>query len=185
MNDIETCYGIVKKEVIQRAREVQLLICDVDGVLSDGRIYMGNQGEELKSFHIHDGYGIRCLKNAGIEVAIITGRSSQIVKDRASTLGIRYLYQGISKKQIPYQDLLSLLSLKDQQVAYIGDDMIDWPVMKKVGLSVAVSNAYPWLLKQAHYVTYTPGGHGAVRELSDLILLAQGRLEDAKGTFHE
>ncbi|BGI53260.1 MAG: 3-deoxy-manno-octulosonate-8-phosphatase KdsC [Candidatus Hamiltonella defensa (Ceratovacuna japonica)] len=180
---LETHYGIVKKEVVQRATQIRLLICDVDGVLSDGRIYMGNQGEELKSFHIHDGHGIRCLKNAGIEVALITGRSSQIVKDRALTLGIDHLYQGAIEKLIPYRELLSVLSLNDQQVAYIGDDLIDWPVMQKVGLSVAVSNAYPWLLKKAHYVTYTLGGHGAVRELCDLILLAQKKLTSAKEAF--
>ncbi|EST57738.1 3-deoxy-manno-octulosonate-8-phosphatase KdsC [Proteus cibi] len=178
---IETCYGAVSEQIIKKAEKIQLLICDVDGVMSDGLIYMGNNGEELKAFNVRDGYGIRCLLTSGIEVAIITGRQSKLLEDRAKTLGITYLYQGQHNKLLAYQQLLDTLNLKPEQTAYIGDDLIDLPVMEKVGLSVAVADAHPLLTPRAHYVTRIAGGRGAVRELCDLILLAQGRLEEAKG----
>lgn len=178
---IETCYGAVSEQIIKKAEKIQLLICDVDGVMSDGLIYMGNNGEELKAFNVRDGYGIRCLLTSGIEVAIITGRQSKLLEDRAKTLGITYLYQGQHNKLLAYQQLLDTLNLKPEQTAYIGDDLIDLPVMEKVGLSVAVADAHPLLTPRANYVTRIAGGRGAVRELCDLILLAQGRLEDAKG----
>lgn len=178
---IETCYGAVSEQIIKKAEKIQLLICDVDGVMSDGLIYMGNNGEELKAFNVRDGYGIRCLLTSGIEVAIITGRQSKLLEDRAKTLGITYLYQGQHNKLLAYQQLLDTLNLKPEQTAYIGDDLIDLPVMEKVGLSVAVADAHPLLTPRANYVTRISGGRGAVRELCDLILLAQGRLEEAKG----
>lgn len=178
---IDTCYGTVEEEIFQRAGAVRLLICDVDGVMSDGLIYMGNQGEELKAFNVRDGYGIRCLLTSGVEVAIITGRKAKLVEDRAKTLGIAHLYQGQSDKLIAFNKLLHDLSLAPEQVAYIGDDLIDWPVMAQVGLAVAVADAHPLLLPKAHFVTRTPGGRGAVRELCDLILQAQGKLDGARG----
>lgn len=178
---IETCYGAVSEQIIKKAEKIQLLICDVDGVMSDGLIYMGNNGEELKAFNVRDGYGIRCLLTSGIEVAIITGRQSKLLEDRAKTLGITYLYQGQHNKLLAYQQLLDTLNLKPEQTAYIGDDLIDLPVMEKVGLSVAVADAHPLLTPRADYVTRIMGGRGAVRELCDLILLAQGRLDEAKG----
>jgi len=178
---IETCYGPVDSEVLHCAAGIGLLICDVDGVLSDGLIYQGNQGEELKAFNVRDGYGIRCLLTAGIEVAIITGRSAKLVEDRCKTLGISHLYQGQSDKLLAFESLLGKLSLTADRVAYIGDDLIDWPVMARVGLSVAVADAHPLLLPRADYVTRIAGGRGAVREVCDLVLLAQGKLEDAKG----
>ncbi|KGD84216.1 3-deoxy-D-manno-octulosonate 8-phosphate phosphatase [Pantoea stewartii subsp. indologenes] len=178
---IETCYGPVSADIMARAGHIRLLICDVDGVMSDGLIYMGNSGEELKTFNVRDGYGIRCLLTSDIEVAIITGRTARLLEDRCKTLGIRHLYQGQSDKLLAYRELLDTLSLSDEQVAYIGDDLIDWPVMAKVGLSVAVADAHPLLLARARYVTRIAGGRGAVRELCDLILMAQNKFEDAKG----
>ncbi len=181
MGMVETCYGPVEQEVMARAGNIRLLICDVDGVLSDGLIFMGNNGEELKAFNVRDGYGIRCLKTSDIEVAIITGRSARLLEDRAQTLGITHLYQGQSDKLLAFRELLDKLSLTADQVAYIGDDLIDWPVMAQVGLAVAVADAHPLLTPRAHYVTRIAGGPGAVRELCDIILLAQNKLEDAKG----
>lgn len=178
---IATWYGPVSADVMARAAQIRLLICDVDGVLSDGLIYMGNQGEELKAFNVRDGYGIRCLVTQGIEVAIITGRRSQLVADRAATLGIRHLYQGQSDKLIAFERILADLQLAAHQAAYIGDDLIDWPVMARVGLSAAVADAHPQLLPNAHYITRIAGGRGAVRELCDLILQAQGTLSQAQG----
>ncbi|PWC20269.1 3-deoxy-manno-octulosonate-8-phosphatase KdsC [Brenneria roseae subsp. roseae] len=177
----DTCYGPVDRQVLDKAREIRLLICDVDGVMSDGLIYMGNHGEELKAFNVRDGYGIRCLLTSGIEVAIITGRSANLLVDRCKTLGITHLYQGQSDKVLAFNDLLDKLSVTASQTAYIGDDLIDWPVMAQVGLSVAVADAHPLLLPRADYVTRIAGGRGAVRELCDLILFSQDKLEHAKG----
>ncbi|MEG1467174.1 MAG: 3-deoxy-manno-octulosonate-8-phosphatase KdsC [Hafnia sp.] len=179
--NIATCYGPVARKIMDSAADIRLVICDVDGVLSDGLIYMGNNGEELKAFNVRDGYGIRCLITEGIHVAIITGRQSKLVADRAATLGIEHLYQGQSDKLIAFEKILSDLNLQPNQVAYIGDDLIDWPVMAKVGLSVAVADAHPILLQRAQYVTRIAGGRGAVRELCDLILQSQGKLDEAKG----
>ncbi|QHM73669.1 3-deoxy-manno-octulosonate-8-phosphatase KdsC [Mixta intestinalis] len=178
---VETCYGAVSQDVITRAGAIRLLICDVDGVMSDGLIYMGNSGEELKAFNVRDGYGIRCLLTSDIEVAIITGRQAKLLEDRCQTLGITHLYQGQSDKLLAFRELLDTLSLSPEQVAYIGDDLIDWPVMAQVGLSVAVADAHPLLLERANYVTRIAGGRGAVREVCDLILIAQEKFDDAKG----
>jgi 3-deoxy-D-manno-octulosonate 8-phosphate phosphatase (KDO 8-P phosphatase) len=178
---LATCYGPVSAQVMNRAQNIRLLILDVDGVMSDGLIYMGNNGEELKAFNVRDGYGIRCALTSDIEVAIITGRDAKLLEDRCKTLGITHLYQGQSDKRLAFQELLHKLSLTADRVAYIGDDLIDWPVMAEVGLSVAVADAHPLLLPRADYVTRIAGGRGAVREVCDLLLLAQGKLEEAKG----
>jgi len=161
---VETCYGPVSADVMARAAKIRLLICDVDGVMSDGVIYMGNSGEELKAFNVRDGYGVRCLLTSGVEVAIITGRKAKLLEDRCKTLGITHLYQGQSDKLLAWRELLDKLSLTADQVAYI-----------------AVADAHPILLPRAHYVTRIAGGRGAVRELCDLILMAQNKFEDAKG----
>lgn len=178
---VDTCYGPVARSVVQRARLIRLLLCDVDGVLSNGLIYMGSQGEELKAFHTRDGYGIVSLRTVGIDVGLITGRSSPLVANRAQALGITHVYQGQSDKLPALQELLDKLTLSAEQVAYIGDDLIDQPIMQRVGLAVAVADAHPLLLPHAHYVTKIAGGHGAVREICDLILLAQDHLTKAKG----
>ncbi|WP_300003144.1 3-deoxy-manno-octulosonate-8-phosphatase KdsC [uncultured Cedecea sp.] len=178
---LNTCYGPVSAQIMARAAAIRLLILDVDGVMSDGLIYMGNNGEELKAFNVRDGYGLRCVLTSGIEVAIITGRKAKLLEDRCQTLGISHLFQGQSDKLIAYRQLLSELNLTADQVAYIGDDLIDWPVMEQVGLSVAVADAHPLLLPKASYVTRINGGRGAVREVCDLILMSQGLLDEAKG----
>ena len=126
---LATCYGPVSADVITRAENIRLLILDVDGVLSDGLIYMGNNGEELKAFNVRDGYGIRCALTSGIEVAIITGRKAKLVEDRCATLGITHLYQGQSDKLVAFGDLLSNLAIAPENVASVGDDLIAWPVM--------------------------------------------------------
>lgn len=178
---IATCYGSVTQDVIARAAIIRVLICDVDGVLSDGLIYMGNHGEELKAFNVRDGYGIRCLITQEIPVAVITGRHSQLVADRAATLGIVHLYQGQSDKCLAFINILNELALMPHQAAYIGDDLIDWPVMEQVGLSIAVADAHPLLRNRADYITHLHGGQGAVREVCDLILFAQNKLDIALG----
>ncbi|MDD1792028.1 3-deoxy-manno-octulosonate-8-phosphatase KdsC [Enterovibrio makurazakiensis] len=177
----ETLYGPVPTEIVERSASVKLLICDVDGVFSDGRIYMGNDGEELKAFHTRDGYGIKSLMAAGVEIAIITGRKSAIVERRMSALGITHIYQGQDDKASAYQDLVAKLNIPAEHTAYIGDDLIDWSVMSQVGVSFCVHDGHPLLAQRADWVTRTPGGYGAVREVCDLILEARGELDAHKG----
>lgn len=178
---IDTLYGPVSPPILDIAKQIKLLICDVDGVFSDGLVYMGNQGEELKTFHTRDGYGIKSLMNAGIEVAIITGRQSKIVENRMNALGIALIYQGQDDKVKAYQDICRQLNIAPEHTGYIGDDLIDWPVMEKVALKVCVADGHPLLVKRANYVTHIKGGHGAVREVCDLILQARGELDAHKG----
>ncbi|MBA5762062.1 3-deoxy-manno-octulosonate-8-phosphatase KdsC [Vibrio sp. 404] len=178
---VATLYGQVDSEIIEIAKQIKLLICDVDGVFSDGLIYMGNNGEELKTFHTRDGYGVKSLMNAGIEIAIITGRRSQIVENRMTALGISLIYQGQDDKVKAYQDICLKLGIAPEQTGYIGDDLIDWPVMEKVALKVCVADGHPLLAQRVNYVTTIRGGHGAVREVCDLILQARNELDVHKG----
>ena len=129
----EELYQPLSDDAKARAKKVKLLICDIDGVFSDGRIYLGNQGEELKAFNTKDGFGIKALINSGFEVAVITGRHSQIVQQRMSSLTVQHIYQGQENKLIAYQELKDKLNLSDEQIAYIGDDGPDMPVMELVG----------------------------------------------------
>tara|TARA_Y100001956_G_scaffold39363_1_gene38656 strand:- start:9160 stop:9717 length:558 start_codon:yes stop_codon:yes gene_type:complete len=178
---VETLYQPVEQNILEVAKQIKLLICDVDGVFSDGLIYMGNDGEELKTFHTRDGYGVKSLMNAGIEIAIITGRKSQIVENRMKALGVSLIYQGQDDKVRAYQDICDKLNISPEQTGYIGDDLIDWPVMEKVALKVCVADGHPLLAKRANYVTAIKGGHGAVREVCDLILQARDELDVHKG----
>lgn len=178
---ISTLYGDVEESVFNIAKDIKLLICDVDGVFSDGLVYMGNDGEELKTFHTRDGYGVKSLMSAGVEIAIITGRNSKIVENRMTALGIKLIYQGQDNKLQAYDDILTKLNIGSEHTGYIGDDLIDWPVMDKVALKVCVADGHPLLVQRANYVTTIKGGHGAVREVSDLILEAKGELEQHKG----
>jgi len=166
-------YQAIPKEIEERAKQVKLLICDIDGVFSDGQIYMGNQGEELKTFNTKDGFGIKALMNSGVEVAVITGRSSKIVNDRMTSLGVKHIYQGMEDKITGFNQLLTDLNLNESEVAYIGDDFPDAPVMHKVGLAVSVADGHPYIKQIAHVNTTHSGGHGAVRELTDLIIMSQ------------
>ncbi len=175
-------YQPIEEQAWQRAENIKLLICDIDGVFSDGRIYMGNQGEELKAFNTKDGFGIKALMNSGVQVAVITGRQSRIVENRMTSLGVQHIYQGKENKLEAYAELKTALNLTDDQVAYIGDDGPDLPVMEQVGFAVAVNDAHPLIKRIAHYTTLMPGGFGAVRELTDLLMLAQGHTLGTEGT---
>ncbi len=177
----QTLYQDVKPNVLDIAKAIELLIFDVDGVFSDGLIYMGNNGEELKTFHTRDGYGIKSLMSAGIEVAIITGRKSKIVENRMKSLGINIIYQGQDDKLQAYNEICKSLAISPSKTGYVGDDLIDWPVMEKVALKVCVADGHPLLVKKANYITVMKGGHGAVREVCDLVLEARGELELHKG----
>jgi 3-deoxy-D-manno-octulosonate 8-phosphate phosphatase (KDO 8-P phosphatase) len=149
---------------------IQCLILDVDGVLTDGGIWLTAQGEELKRFHVHDGVGIKRIQNAGITVAVISGRSSGSVSARMAELNVRHVYQGCADKLSVFNKLINELKIKPTEVAYIGDDLPDLPVMQIVGLGIAVANACPEVKAAAHWLTEKNGGFGAVREACDKIL---------------
>ncbi|SEA25397.1 3-deoxy-D-manno-octulosonate 8-phosphate phosphatase (KDO 8-P phosphatase) [Desulfuromusa kysingii] len=155
--------------------KIKLLLLDVDGVLTDGRIIYDNSGNELKAFDVKDGHGLKMLQRAGIKIGIITGRSSVVVALRAEELGIKILYQGALQKLDPYQEILSLLDLSDDQVAYIGDDIVDLPILCRVGFSATVADAVPDVVPFVDYVATRAGGRGAVREVCDLLLQASGK----------
>ncbi|MCQ8879507.1 3-deoxy-manno-octulosonate-8-phosphatase KdsC [Pseudoalteromonas shioyasakiensis] len=175
-------YQPLSLDAQNRAKKIKLLICDIDGVFSDGRIYLGNQGEELKAFNTKDGFGIKALISCGFDVAVITGRHSQIVQQRMTSLTVQHIYQGQENKLQAYQELKDKLSFTDEQIAYIGDDGPDLPVMEQVGFAVAVNDAHPLIKRVAHYTTMLPGGFGAVRELTDLLMLENGKSLTSEGT---
>lgn len=160
----------------QRILPVRLVAFDVDGVLTDGGLYLSDSGEEFKRFNSLDGHGLKMLKASGVELAIITGRTSRCVEMRAKNLGITHLYQGIEKKWDAMQDLLGKLGLAPEAAAFMGDDVVDLPVMRRVGLALTVPNAPLVVLDRAHYTTKREGGNGAVREACELIMSGQGTL---------
>ena len=157
-----------------KLKKIRMLILDVDGVLTDGRIVLDGEGRELKVFHVLDGYGIHLLHRGGIKVCIISGRRSEAVIRRAEELHIDALHQGVSNKLEAYSRVLESYDLRDSDICYIGDDISDLPILKRVGVSVAVTNARPELRKIVHYTTKIPGGKGAVREIAELLLKTQG-----------
>ena len=164
--------------LLDRAARVRILALDVDGILTDGQLYFDNSGNELKSFSTRDGLGIRLLSLQGIETALITARTSEIVKARAANLKIQHVYQGSINKLEAFHDLLATTGLAPEQVCYAGDDWLDLPILERVGLAVTVADGDPVVKGRVHWVTNRPGGRGAVREICDLILAAQG-LDDA------
>jgi 3-deoxy-D-manno-octulosonate 8-phosphate phosphatase (KDO 8-P phosphatase) len=166
-----------------RCQSIRLILSDVDGVLTDGRIIIDNEGVETKRFHVRDGMGIRLWQKAGYRFGLITLRSSQIVKLRVAELGIDVVRQGIENKQTALRQILAELRLKSAQVCYIGDDLPDLSVMREVGLGAAVADACEELRKVAHYITVQPGGAGAVRETVELILKSQHRWDDLIQTY--
>lgn len=164
---------------LTRARAVKLMIFDVDGVMTDGTLYFSERGEELKAFNIQDGLGIKMLKECGVEVALITARTSRAVELRAAGLGIAHLYQGEEDKRKAYASLLAQLGLASERSGYMGDDLPDLPLLTRCGFAATVPAAPEALKGRAHYVTRAHGGHGAVREVCEFILRAQGALERA------
>jgi len=160
-----------------RARQVRLLIIDVDGVLTDGGLFFDNRGEEYKRFNSLDGQGIRMALGGGIEIAVITGRQSNIVDHRMGDLGVSRVYQGSRDKLPVFEQLLRDTALAAEQAAYVGDDLPDLPIMRRVGFSIAVQNAHDFVKQHCDWVTSARGGEGAVREVTDFILQAQGLLD--------
>lgn len=165
------------QEVVRRAEQVRLLIFDVDGVLTDGRLFFDDKGIEYKAFHSRDGHGIKMLLESGVDIAVITGRQSETVNYRMKNLGIELVFQGQRDKLPAYEGLLERLALAPEQVAYVGDDVVDLPVMRRVGLAVAVADAHPLVQRYAHWVTPRSGGSGAARDACEMLLQAHGKLD--------
>jgi 3-deoxy-D-manno-octulosonate 8-phosphate phosphatase (KDO 8-P phosphatase) len=170
-------HTIIKKAP-QAAKNIKLVIFDIDGVLTDGTLFYDNHGEEYKAFNSKDGHGLRMLEKAGIAVAIITARQSELVNHRAANLNLsaNMIYQGYSDKRIAFKDLLAKTGLSAKQIAYVGDDVIDLPVMSKVGLPIAVQDAHWFVVKHSDWISQQCGGRGAVREICEMLLEAQGKL---------
>ena len=160
------------------AKGIRLLICDVDGVLTKGEVYLDNTNLELKAFNIKDGLGFKLLQQANIEIAIITGRQSSIVDRRMAELGISHIYQGQKDKIAAYEELLEKLQITPQQVAYLGDDLPDLPLMRRSALGIAVADAHRSVIDKADWITFNDGGYGAARDVVDLILDAKDLLEN-------
>jgi len=164
-------------DIETRARAVKLAIFDVDGVMTDGSLIFGDDGLEYKAFNSLDGHGLKMLKSTGVTLAIITGRRSEVVARRAADVGIEHIYQGAENKLEAYLDLIRKLNLNRDQTAYMGDDVVDLPVLKRCGFSICVPDAPPPVHQNVHYVTERCGGSGAVREVCELIMRAQGTYE--------
>ena len=173
----------INAELMQRLQNIKLLVLDVDGVMTDGGLTIGDDGQEYKTFHAHDGLGMKLLKASGVELAIITGRTSNVVKKRAESTGVAHFYQGAEDKLEAFNELMKTSDLQASQCAFMGDDVVDLPPMLKCGLAIAVPAAPALVLKHAHYVTKKSGGFGAVREVCELIMQAQGTFDGQMAQF--
>ncbi|HXK55644.1 MAG: 3-deoxy-manno-octulosonate-8-phosphatase KdsC [Gammaproteobacteria bacterium] len=167
------------KEILEKAARIKLVVFDVDGVLTDGSLFLGDDGLEYKAFNSKDGLGMKMLQRSGVIIGIITARSSRVVALRMESLGIEHIYQGQEDKLPALKELQRKLGLEAEQIAYVGDDVVDLPIMRYVGLAVAVQDAHKVALENAHWKTSVRGGRGAAREVCDLLLEAQGNLSAA------
>jgi 3-deoxy-D-manno-octulosonate 8-phosphate phosphatase (KDO 8-P phosphatase) len=159
-----------------RAKAIRLVVFDVDGVLTDGSLYLGDDGQEYKAFNSRDGHGMTMLRQAGVGMAVITGRQSEVVRIRMESLGVEHVYQGQRDKRPAYESLRDACGLSDRQIAFVGDDVVDLPVMRQVGLAIAVADAHPMVVAHSHWQTQSRGGRGAAREVCEAVLDAQGKL---------
>jgi len=171
------------QDVLEKAAQIKLVVFDVDGVLTDGGLFFGDDGQEYKAFYARDGLGMKLLQQTGVEIGVITARNSQVVEHRMRNLGIENVYQGKLNKLDAYHHLLSKLNVSARQTAYTGDDVVDLPVMKEAGLAIAVQDAHPFVKQHAHWITQHGGGRGAARDVCELIMQAQGTLEAQLNSF--
>ena len=171
------------QQVLEKAKKLKLLILDVDGVLTDGRLFFDTEGNEYKSFHARDGHGIKLLRQTGVEVAVISGRKSKSVALRMKNLGIEYVYQGHENKIAAFNELLEKTGISPEQAAHVGDDLLDLPIMIRVGLAIAVNDANFAVKQHENWCTDLPGGQGAVREVCDFIMQAQGHFDDVLNAY--
>jgi 3-deoxy-D-manno-octulosonate 8-phosphate phosphatase (KDO 8-P phosphatase) len=171
------------EDALQRMRRVRLMSFDVDGVMTDGTLYFLESGEEMKAFNVLDGHGVKMLQEAGVRTAIFTARQSQSVERRAKSLGIEFLHQGVENKRGAFEKLIASLGLQYADCGHIGDDVLDLPLLRRVGFAASVPNGAAIVQAHAHYVTKAPGGRGAVREVCERILDAQGKLDAALARY--
>jgi 3-deoxy-D-manno-octulosonate 8-phosphate phosphatase (KDO 8-P phosphatase) len=176
---------MIDQQIIERAKKIKLVVLDIDGVMTDGHIIYSVYGDELKFFDVQDGFGLTLLHRAGIKTAIITAKKSRIVKLRTKDMRVTYVYQGYMEKAAALDKLLGKSKIPAEEICFVGDDLIDLPVLKRVGFAVAVPNAVEEVIKHAHYTTSKMGGHGAVREICDLILKSQGKWDLATSKYFE
>jgi 3-deoxy-D-manno-octulosonate 8-phosphate phosphatase (KDO 8-P phosphatase) len=169
--------------ILEKARKLKLLILDVDGVLTDGRLFFDGEGNEYKSFHARDGHGIKLLRQTGVEVAVISGRKSNSVALRMRSLGIEHVYQGHENKIAAFNEIIEKIGITPEQAAHVGDDLLDLPIMIRVGLAIAVNDANFAVKQRADCCTDLPGGQGAVREVCDFIMQAQGHFDDVLNAY--
>ena len=170
-------------DAISRAARVRLMIFDVDGILTDGSLHYGPDGESIKTFNVLDGHGIKLLQQSSVATAIISARKSDIVARRAADLGIRHLHQGVHDKRVAFEELLAHTGVGADACGFVGDDVIDLPILLRVGFAASVPNGHPEVRSRVHYVTSASGGRGAARELCDFILQAQGNYEAALAPY--
>ena len=171
------------KDILEKAARIRLLIFDVDGVLTDGSLFIGDDGQEYKAFNSRDGHGIKMLIKHGVTVAIITGRTSKVVEHRMANLGVEHVYQGQLEKLPAYEKLANKLGISAAETAYVGDDIVDLPVMRRVGLAIAVQDAHPLVRTHSHWQTASCGGRGAARDVCEMLLEAQGVLEQEMSSY--
>jgi len=169
----------------ERLSKIRLLLLDVDGVLTDGGITLNDAGEQTKTFHVRDGHGMKLLQRIGVRIGIITGRSSQVVEHRMRELGVDLVFQGVRDKLEPFERICSDLQLENDQVAYLGDDVVDLPILRRVGFAATVADACEEIKPYVHYVTRCAGGRGAVREICDLIIRAQGKWDEVMARYFQ
>jgi 3-deoxy-D-manno-octulosonate 8-phosphate phosphatase (KDO 8-P phosphatase) len=181
MSTIDTLYGPIDADLFTKFKHIELLVCDVDGVFSDGTILLGNDGEELKAFNTKDGYGIKALSNVGVNVAVITGRQSNIVEQRMMALNVKHIMQNREDKLTAINELIAEFGYQPEHIASVGDDMPDIGMFSASAVGIAVADAHPFVKQKANFCTTLPGGRGAVREICDIILQAKGKLEDIHG----
>ncbi|MCU7797622.1 MAG: 3-deoxy-manno-octulosonate-8-phosphatase KdsC [Candidatus Thiodiazotropha sp. (ex Semelilucina semeliformis)] len=167
------------QDIQDKAQEIKLVVFDVDGVLTDGSLYLGDDGQEYKAFNSRDGHGMKMLQHSGVIIGIITGRTSEVVRIRMESLGVEHVYQGKLEKLPAFKALCNKLDLQASQVAYVGDDVVDLPIMRRVGLAIAVNDAHPLVKQHAHWLTPNAGGRGAGRDVCEMIMEAQGNLKSA------
>ncbi len=172
-------------DIFEKAALIKMVIFDVDGVLTDSSLFIGDDGQEYKAFNSKDGHGLRMLQDSGVIAAIITGRQSEVVKHRCKDLGIEHIHQGKREKLPAYEELLAETGLSHEQVAYVGDDVVDLPVMSKVGLSICVQDGHDFVKQHCHWITQNKGGRGAGREVCEMILQAQGKLSQILASYLE
>lgn len=173
----------MNKNIKEKLKKIKMLILDVDGIMTDGRIIMDDEGRETKNFHVRDGHGLKLLQRYGIKVALLTGRRSKVVEHRAKDLGIKDVYQKVFNKKEVFEKILKKHKLKTEETAFMGDDIIDIPVLKSVGFSATVADAVDVAKKSVDYVSPYKGGQGAVREVCEMILTAQGKWQEVAAKY--